>query len=118
MEVSELDSNFRIEMGKRILGKRKSLRLSQEELAEKAETSKQTVSMAERGKRELSTQTAVKLATALGMSTDYLLTGKQSDIDSSILGQRISGLTSCQFKFLKGLIEKFVEMCEEDFDNN
>ena len=60
--------DFWVLIGKRIFEKRKSLRLSQEELAERAETSTQTVSMAERGKRELSAHTVVKLADALGMS--------------------------------------------------
>ena len=108
-----MDDDFRTAMGRRILEKRKILRLSQEELAEKADTTKQTVSMAENGKRELSAKTVVGLAGALQMSTDYLLTGQCTNDDVLILNQKIAGLKDRQFRFLEDLLRNFIEMCED-----
>ncbi len=108
-----MGEGFLVEIGKRVLEKRKMLRLSQEELAEKADTSKQTISMVEHGKRELSTRTIVGLAKALGMSTDYLLTGQCTNEDVLLLQQKVSGLTARQYRYLETLIWNFIDMCEE-----
>ena len=69
-------NRFLVEMGERVFEKRKKLGWSQETLAEKAETSKQTVSSIERGARDTGAQIVARIACALGVSTDYLLTGQ------------------------------------------
>ena len=104
---------FLIEMGKRIQQRRKAQRLSQEELAEKAEMSKQTVSRAENGQRELGAGNVAKLAQALGVSSDYLLTGKYTDTDVQLLNQRAENLTSRQFGYLEDIVKTFVAMCDD-----
>ena len=100
-------------MGHRIQERRKSLRLSQEELAERADISKQTVSRIENGEREMGARTIARLVKALGVSADYLLFGEFTDVDVGILNQNIAGLTGLQFKFLDDLIRSFAKMCKE-----
>ena len=106
-----MDEQFIIEMGKRIYSMRKELRLTQEEMAERAETTKQTISLAEKGKQELRAGYVVKIADALGVSTDYLLKGTRSDADHMKLDQRIRGLNNDQYDFLSDLIKKFIDLC-------
>ena len=108
-----MGTDFLAEMGKRILERRKDLRLSQEELAEKAEISKQTVSRAENGLRELGAGNVAMMASALGVSADYLLTGKYTAADVQLLNQKVSGLTPNQHRHLERFINVYIEMCED-----
>jgi len=104
---------FLTEMGARILERRKALRLSQEELAERADISKQTVSRAENAQRELGARNLFKIAKALEVSPDYLLTGEYSESDALLLSQRAANLTPHQFTYLEDFIRKFIEICDE-----
>lgn len=70
-------------MGQRIFSLRKKKGLTQEGLANLAGVSYQTISTAELGKKALRPENIVKLSQALGVSTDYLLTGKHNLIDQS-----------------------------------
>ena len=108
-----MDEQFVSEMGKRIFELRKQLRWTQEEMAEKSDTTKQTISMAENGKQELRASYIVKIADALGVSTDYLLKGVKTDSDHMLLDQRIRTLDNDKYNFLSDLIMKFIDLCEK-----
>ena len=83
--------NLLAQMGSRILKRRKQLRMTQEELAEKAGVMPQTISTAELGKKALRPENIVRICTALDISTDYLLMGKnQRSITDFIRKENIS----------------------------
>jgi len=109
---------FLSNMGKRIFERRKELRLSQEELAERADTNKQTISLAEHGKQELRASNVVKIANALGISTDYLLKGERIDSDQMILDKRIRNLENDDYNFLADTINKFIDLYEKKHNIN
>ena len=88
--------NLLLKMGKRLHARRKQLRMTQEELAERAEMTTQTVSTAETGKKALRPENIVKLCSALDISTDYLLLGRVGMVDYNILAQKISQLDAAQ----------------------
>ena len=108
-----MEDNFISSMGKRIYELRKNLRLSQEELSERADTTKQTIALAEKGKQELRAGNVSKVAEALGVSTDYLLNGTRIDSDDMVLDKRIRTLNNNQYDFLSDMINKFVDLCEK-----
>lgn len=108
-----MGSDFLVQMGKRIQDRRKSLRLSQEELAERADISKQTVSRVENAQRELGAHNLLKIAKALEVSPDYLLTGEYTANDALILDRKASSLTGSQLNYLEDFIKKFIEMCND-----
>ena len=62
-------------MGARIAALRRKAGLSQAELASRLQISASAMGMYEQGRREPSAQMLVTLAKALGVTTDYLLTG-------------------------------------------
>ncbi len=64
----------------RVLISRKAKKLSQAELARKAGLSQATISDIERGRNQSTTEVKT-LAKALGVTTDYLLTGKESEYE-------------------------------------
>lgn len=62
-----------VAMGRRLKYKRRSLKMSQEELAKAVQISMSFYGNIERGKRIPSIDTLVAIANALGVGTDYLL---------------------------------------------
>lgn len=101
------------QIGSRILSRRKQLRMTQEELAEKAGITSQTVSSAELGKKALRPENIIRLCSALDISTDYLLLGEINENDHSILLSRISDLSPIQYRHLEDIINSFILALEE-----
>lgn len=64
-----------MEIGHRIFKRRKALGLTQEELADHAGLSHQFLACVERGEKGLGFDSIIKVSSALGTTTDYLLTG-------------------------------------------
>jgi len=95
------------EMGKRISARRKELRLTQEELAEKAGLTSQTISTAETGSKALRPGNIARLCEALGTSADYLLFGKISDMDLGMM-KSISDLSPEQYQYLESIVNSFI----------
>ena len=98
------------EMGKRIIKKRKQLGLSQEELAARADVSAQMLSTAERGSKSILSENLLKISSALGVTADYLLTGRMAEADVSALSKKI--LSAPPEKQDK--IERIIEILLED----
>ena len=74
MQEDEMN-NLLEQMGKRILERRKQMRLTQEELAERAGVTSQMISTAELGKKAMRPENIIKICSVLEISTDYLLLG-------------------------------------------
>lgn len=76
-------------LGPRIAALRRRCGWSQAELAQKLKVSASAIGMYEQGRREPSAATLVSLSRVLGVSTDYLLTGRMLDSRDS---KALSGL--------------------------
>lgn len=96
------------QIGNRILSRRKQLRMTQEELAEKAGITPQTVSSAELGKKALRPENIIRICSALDISTDYLLLGKINDGDHSVLLSKVTDLPPIQYRHLEDIINSFI----------
>ena len=86
------------------------LGLTQEELAEKGDMTTQFVSYAESGKRVIRSENLLKLSKALEVSADFLLTGEIVDKDMFIMSEKLSKLSSKQFKFIESIVDKCNEL--------
>ncbi|WP_251209605.1 helix-turn-helix domain-containing protein [Acetatifactor aquisgranensis] len=100
------------QVGYRILSRRKQLRMTQEELAEKAGITPQTVSSAELGKKALRPENIIRISSALGISTDYLLLGEINACDHSTLISKISNLSPIHYQHLEDIINSFIAALE------
>lgn len=100
------------QIGYRILSRRKQLRMTQEELAEKAGITPQTVSSAELGKKALRPENIIRISSALGISTDYLLLGEINACDHSTLISKISNLSPIHYQHLEDIINSFIAALE------
>lgn len=104
---------FLQEVGQRIIERRKKLGITQEALAELGEVTTQFVSYAEAGKRAMRPENLLKIAGALGVSTDYLLTGDIIDKDLLLLSEKLSKLSPAQVR----IIENIIDECNNLFPN-
>lgn len=95
------------EMGRRLTARRRQLRLTQEEVADRADITTKTVSTAETGRKALRPENIVKLCDVLGISADYLLHGRISERDISFLPEKVSRLTPEQYRHLEDIVNSY-----------
>ena len=106
----ELVSDLLHHMGSRIMNRRKELNMKQEEVAEQAGLSLQTISSAERGKKALRPENILKISEVLHVSTDYLLSGKQPPSEPyGGLSNKISKLSPQQRRYLEQIIDNYLD---------
>ena len=101
------------QIGQRIRKHREKSRLSQEQLAERADVSSQTISTAETGKKRLRVENIIKICEALEISPDYLLLGEISPQDLTILSEKLSPLTPGQYRHLEDIIDSYISALSE-----
>ena len=101
---------FLSEIGKRIEERRKKLGLTQENLAEKSNVTTQFVSYAESGKRAMRPENLLKVAEALNVSTDYILTGRIIDKDLLLLSNKLQQLTPTQIRLIESIIDECINL--------
>ena len=97
-------------IGKRIQNRRKQLSLTQEQLAEMMNVSIQMVSNLDRGNKASRIDNLINLSRILDVSTDYILTGKETTEDIQVLTSRIAQLPEKERKML----EMLVDFCMDD----
>lgn len=109
-----MDDKLLIEMGRRIYERRKQLRWTQEELAEYAGITPQTVSTAELGKKAMRPENIIKVCDVLEISTDYLLLGTITPEDHEILSHKLLELSPTKYRHLENIINSYLEAVKED----
>jgi transcriptional regulator with XRE-family HTH domain len=71
-------------LGQRIRNRRQELKLTQQQLAKALDLTSQHISVIEQDKRTPSLASLAKMAEELGVSVDYLITGRKSIITDTI----------------------------------
>ena len=100
-----MTSDLLKDIGNRICTKRKQLGLTQEQVADKMDVSIQMISNLERGNKAIKIDNLIKISEILGVSTDYILTEKNTNEDISELAKRISKLSKEDFDMINMLVE-------------
>lgn len=93
------------EIGERVNLRRKTLGYTQEQLAEKINVSVQMISNLELGKKAIRPENIVKLCDTLEISTDYLLTGSDSNRKISVISSKLNTLPPESLKVIEQLID-------------
>lgn len=98
---------FYIEMGKRIVARRKQLNISQENLSEQTGLSVQAISTAERGTKALRPENLLKISRILGVSADYLLSGEttEDNLRFSAVADKLKSLSDEQIQAILAMID-------------
>ncbi|MBQ8794849.1 MAG: helix-turn-helix transcriptional regulator [Clostridia bacterium] len=100
------ETAFLKEMGQRIMLRRKSLRLTQEELAEKIDVSTQMISNLELGKKAIRPENLAKVCDVLDVSADYVLTGvstKSREVNT--ITEKLMELSEDELKIITSMVE-------------
>ena len=88
------DNEFLKEMGQRIMVRRKSLSMTQEELAEKLGVSTQMISNLELGKKAIRPENLAKVCSVLELSADFILTGTNTKTAVDAVAEKLIQLTA------------------------
>ena len=107
-------NEFLKSMGTRIIVRRKELGLTQEQVAERADLTAQTISTAERGEKALRPENIVRLSSVLGVSPNYLLLGEVAEVQSAEFSSRIAKLTIKQRHLLELIIDSYLSAVSLD----
>lgn len=99
------DSVFLKEMGQRIVVRRKALRMTQEELAEKLGVSTQMISNLELGKKAIRPENLAKICDALGLSADFVLTGTNTKSAVDTVAEKLVQLTEEELQIVSDMID-------------
>ena len=87
--------------------------LTQEQLADKMDVSIQMVSNLERGNKSIRIENLIKLSEILNISTDYILTGKETAEDMQGLTEQMASLSQKERKMMKLLMDFCLSENEE-----
>lgn len=103
-----------VEIGARIAARRKQLGLTQEKASEEADLSYQFFACVERGLKSMRAKNIIKVAKALDISTDYLLTGVMNEADDNRLSTMLKPLTPEERLHLEDIIKNYLWACGYD----
>jgi len=93
------------EMGERIYNRRKALKFTQEELAEKMNVSTQMISNLELGKKAIRPENLIKLCEVLNVSADYILTGTNTNTTYEHFFTKFASLAPQEIRIITELLD-------------
>lgn len=99
------DTDFLKTMGQRILLRRKALRMTQEELAEKIDVSTQMISNLELGKKAIRPENLAKVCEVLELSADFILTGTNTKSAVDAVADKLIQLTPEELQMVNDMID-------------
>ncbi len=99
------DNEFLKTMGLRIMVRRKALRMTQEELAEKLGVSTQMISNLELGKKAIRPENLAKVCAVLGLSADFILTGINTKTAVDAVAEKLTRLTAEELQMVSDIID-------------
>jgi len=100
----------------RIMERRKKLGMTQKALAEKTGLTIQHVSYMEAGKRSVSWESMIRLASVLGTSVDYFLTGDIVDKDKLLLSDKLGMLSAPEVHIIESIIDECIALYHQNRD--
>lgn len=98
-----------MDVGIRVKELREAASLTQEQLAEKIDVSVQYISRLERGTVGMSMNTLASMCEVLKVSADYLLFGRRTVTDISLVVNRLQYLTPTQLSIVERSINVTIE---------
>lgn len=99
------DTEFLKAMGQRIMLRRKSLRMTQEDFAEKIGVSPQMISNLELGKKAIRPENLAKVCEVLDLSADFVLTGANTKTAIDTVAEKLTQLTDAELQMVSEMID-------------
>lgn len=99
------ENTFLVDMGNRISKQRKSLNMTQEQVAEAMNISTQSLSCIELGKKAIRPENLFNLCNILNVSADYILMGKKSVVQLEGTVKKMALLSDNDYQLVEYIIE-------------
>ncbi len=99
------DSDFLKIIGQRIMTRRRSMKMTQEELAEKIGTSTQMISNLELGKKAIRPDNLARVCAVLELSADFVLTGVDGISPIDAVADKLVSLTPDELQIVSDMID-------------
>ncbi len=99
------DCDFLKAMGQRILLRRKALKITQEELAERIGVSTQMISNLELGKKAIRPENLAKICGALTISADFILNGANTKTTVDKTAEKLLQLSAKELKIVNDMLD-------------
>ena len=97
------------DIGWRMMQRRRTLGMTREELATRGGVTAHCISHAEEGRHVMRPANLLKIAAALEVSIDYLLTGDVVDKDLLIMSDKLRLLTPSQLRSVENIVGCFLK---------
>ena len=107
-----IKKELNIQIGEQIKVAREQSKLTQEQFAERIDVSPQYVSDLERGVVGASIATLKSICTVLGVSSDQILFGSETENRAAAIAEKCKSLSEKQYMILSEIISKYVEAIE------
>lgn len=101
-----------IKIGEEIRKAREQCKMTQEQFAERVEVSPQYVSDLERGVVGVSVGTLKRVCTVLGVSSDQILFGVDTNNQVTIIAEKCKALSDRQWLLLLEIVDRYLEAIE------
>lgn len=103
-----MENDLLRDMGRRLAASRKKAGYTQEQLGELTGLSNKMISAAENGHKAMRPENIVKICECLSISTDYLLKGEETALNTLTRSARMEDLTMKQKLALKRIVDDFL----------
>ena len=97
--------NFLKNMGQRILARRKTLGLTQDDLAEMIGVTPPMISNLEQGKKAIRPDNLAKVCKVLGLSADFVLYGADTQTSVDVIADKLTQLTEAELQIVNDMID-------------
>lgn len=104
-----MKKQLNVEIGRRVRKSREALGYSREALAEKADLANSFLGNIELGSSSFTAESLVKLCSALGVSSDYILFGKEEQGDFSTINAMLSGLDAEYLPYVEEMLRSYIK---------
>ena len=97
------------DIGRRIATRRNQLGLTQAQAAELSGLTQQFFASVETGRKNMRADSIIKVSKALGVSTDFLLTGSVTDFERTRLMRMLEPLDEAQLYVIEEIIKNILK---------
>lgn len=105
----ELKKNFNQTIGHRLRDYREFMHLTREQFSEKCDISASFLSAVESGQKAITSKTIYKICTAFDISADFLIFGKNEDIETAAILDMVQALPPESRTYAIQILKTYIE---------
>lgn len=113
VNILEPDKNYNLTVGLRIREIREAHNLTRAEFSEKCNISDSFLAAVESGKKSITSKTLYKICTAMNISADYFIRGKQGSFESDMIMELIDSMDKLPREAILRMLREYVSVIHQ-----